>query len=37
MGTGFEGALGDLTFTDRNAVGPGAIVTIRDGAESYVR
>lgn len=35
--TGFEGALGDLTFTDRNAIGPGAIVTIRDGAETFVR
>jgi branched-chain amino acid transport system substrate-binding protein len=35
--SGFEGALGELTFKDRNAVGPGAIVTIRDGVETFVR
>jgi branched-chain amino acid transport system substrate-binding protein len=35
--TGFEGALGDLTFTDRNAVGPGVVATVRDGVEVFVR
>jgi branched-chain amino acid transport system substrate-binding protein len=37
MDTGFEGALGELTFEDRNAVGPGAIVEIVNGKETFVR
>lgn len=37
METGFEGALGEITFEDRNAVGPGAIVQIVDGKEEFVK
>jgi branched-chain amino acid transport system substrate-binding protein len=37
MKTGFEGALGDLTFKDRNAIGPGSVVQIVDGKEEFVK
>jgi branched-chain amino acid transport system substrate-binding protein len=34
---GYEGALGDVTFEDRNAVGPGVILEDMDGQENFVR
>lgn len=37
MKTGFDGALGPLKFSDRNAVGPGAIVEIKEGKETFVK
>lgn len=37
METGYSGALGDVTFKDRNAQGPGTIIEIVDGKETFVR
>lgn len=37
MDTGFQGALGDVTFKERNAIGPGAVVQIKNGKEEFVK
>lgn len=37
METGFDGALGKLTFKDRNAIGPGAVIQITNGKEEFVK
>ncbi|MER2535138.1 MAG: ABC transporter substrate-binding protein [Rhizobiaceae bacterium] len=37
MKTGYEGALGAVTFQDRNAIGPGAVVRIKNGKEEFVK
>jgi len=37
MKTGYQGALGEVTFDNRNAVGLGAIIRIKDGKEEFVR
>ncbi len=34
---GYEGALGDVTFEDRNAIGPGVILEDKGGEEIFVR
>lgn len=37
METGYSGALGDVTFENRNAKGPGVVIEIKDGKEEFVK
>jgi branched-chain amino acid transport system substrate-binding protein len=37
MSTGFDGALGHVTFRDRNEIGPGSVLQIVNGKEAFVR
>lgn len=37
MASGYSGALGDVTFQDRNAHGPGVVIEIKDGKEEFVK
>lgn len=37
MNTGMDGALGKLTFKNRDAVGPGAVLQINNGKEEFVK
>ena len=37
MNTGMDGALGKLTFKNRDAIGPGAVLQINNGKEEFVK